>query len=307
MELRGLIISLRELNIAKEDDPERFVMEDGLTELLDGLYRHNVQVINIDMFQADNSEKLKIILELHQLKEEECLVIAATDRTLGIIGEMEIASIGYVNPLCGKQELSQAEVLVEGFDEVDFFFLERIYQRKHGIPWTVIETDRCFLREMTMEDLDELYRLYEDPEITRYMEGLYEDREKEEEYTRAYIHNMYRFYGYGMWLVIQKETGKIIGRAGINNVDIHGRPALEMGYMIGKAYQNQGYAAEACEGIIQFAREGTEFEELHCLIEKENKKSIHFAEKLGFLWKEELLVKEKKMQRYTKVLREISS
>ena len=178
------------------------------------------------MFQADNSEKLKVILELHRLKEEECLMIAATKQTLHIIEKMNVASIGYVNPICGKQDLSQAEVLVEGFDEVDFFFLERIYQRKHGIPWTVIETDRCFLREMTMEDLDELYRLYEDPEITRYMEGLYEDRKKEEEYTRAYINNMYRFYGYGMWLVIQKETGKIIGRAGLNNIDIHGRPCL---------------------------------------------------------------------------------
>lgn len=90
MELRGLIISLQELNIAKEDDPERFVMEDGLTELLDGLYRHNVQIINIDMFQADNAEKLKVILELHKLKEEECLMIAATGKTLRIIEKMNI-------------------------------------------------------------------------------------------------------------------------------------------------------------------------------------------------------------------------
>lgn len=302
MELRGLIISLQELNIAKEDDPERFVMEDGLTELLDGLYRHNVQIINIDMFQADNAEKLKVILELHKLKEEECLMIAATGKTLRIIEKMNIASIGYLNPICGKQDLSQTEVLVEGFDEVDFFFLERIYQRKHGIPWTVIETDRCFLREMTMEDLDALYQLYEEPEITRYMEGLYEDREKEEEYTRAYINNMYRFYGYGMWLVIEKETGKIIGRAGLNNVDIHGEPALEMGYMVGKPYQNQGYATEVCEGILQFAAEATEFKMINCLIQKENVKSVHLIEKLDFTWEEELEIQEKTMQRYTKTL-----
>ena len=302
MELRGLIISLQELNIAKEDDPERFVMEDGLTELLDGLYRHNVQIINIDMFQADNAEKLKVILELHKLKEEECLMIAATGKTLRIIEKMNIASIGYLNPICGKQDLSQTEVLVEGFDEVDFFFLERIYQRKHGIPWTVIETDRCFLREMTMEDLDALYQLYEEPEITRYIEGLYEDREKEEEYTRAYINNMYRFYGYGMWLVIEKETGKIIGRAGLNNVDIHGEPALEMGYMVGKPYQNQGYATEVCEGILQFAAEATEFKMINCLIQKENVKSVHLIEKLDFTWEEELEIQEKTMQRYTKTL-----
>lgn len=302
MAFGGLIISLQELNIAKEDDPERFVMEDGLTELLDGLYRHNVQIVNIDMFQADNPQKLKVILELHQLKEEECLLIAATERTVRVIEGMDVACMGYLNPICGKQDLSRAEVLVEGFEEVDFFFLERVYQRKHGIPWTVIETDRCFLREMTMEDLDELYQLYQEPEITRYMEGLYEDRAKEEEYTRAYINNMYRFYGYGMWIVTDKQSGTMIGRAGLNNVDIHGEPALEMGYMIGKAYQNQGYATEVCEGIIRFAAEGTEFSVLNCLIQKENVKSIHLMEKLDFAWEEELELQGKTMQRYTKIL-----
>ena len=193
-------------------------------------------------------------------------------------------------------------MLVEGFDEVDFFFLERIYQRQHGIPWTVIETDRCFLREMTLEDLDDLYRLYQDPEITQYMEGLYEDREKEEEYTKAYINNMYHFYGYGMWLVIEKETGKIMGRAGLNNIDLHGEPALEMGYMIGKNYQNQGYATEVCDGILQYAAEATEFEMINCLIQKENVKSVHVVEKLDFTWKEEVEIQEKTMQRYTKTL-----
>ncbi len=302
MELRGLIISLQELNIAKEDDPERFVMEDGLTELLDGLYRHNVQIINIDMFQADNPKKLEVILELHRLKEEECLMIAATERVLHIIEKMDVASIGYVNPNCGKQDLSQAQLLVEGFEEVDFFFLERVYQRKHEIPWTVIETKRCFLREMAMKDLDDLYRLYKDPEITKYMEGLYEDRKKEEEYTKAYINNMYHFYGYGMWLVVEKRTGVILGRAGLNNLDIHGTPELEMGYMIGKEYQNQGYATEVCEGILQFAKEATEYKTLNCLIQKENVKSVHMMEKLDFTWVEELEIKGKTMQRYTKTL-----
>lgn len=302
MELRGLIISLKELNIVKEGEPERFVMEDGLTELLDGLYKYNVQIINIDMFQADTKEKLELILQVHRLKEEECLMLAATADTLSMIEGMNVASIGYLNPAYENQNLSQAEILVEGFEEVDYFFLERIYQRRHGIPWTVIETERCLLREMTLEDLDEVYRLYEEPEITRYMEDLYENREIEEEYTKAYINNMYRFYGYGMWLVIEKKTGHIIGRAGLNNVDIHGESSLEMGYLIGMPYQKQGYAAEVCKGIIQFAREGTEYKILNCLIQKENTRSIQLVKKLDFTWEEELEIQRKKMQRYTKTL-----
>ena len=150
--LRGLILSMRELNIAQADDPERFVMDDGLTELLDGLYRYGVQIINLDMFAADSPKKLQVILELHRLQPEHCLLLASTDRVLSIIDRMEMASLGYLNPQIPGQKLSQAKMLVENFEEVDFHFLERVYQRKHGIPWTVIETRRCFLREMTLEE-----------------------------------------------------------------------------------------------------------------------------------------------------------
>lgn len=302
MKLRGLIISLKELNIAKAEDPERFVMEDGLTELLDGLYRHDVQVINLDMFHADSREKLQVILQLHQLMPKECLLLAATDRVLSIIEGMEIACLGYVNPRLPRQSFPGVEMLAEGFEEIGFEFLEHVYQRKHGIPWTVIETKRCILREMTLEDLDDLYRLYEGEGVTRYMEGLYQERQKEEEYTRAYIENVYRFYGYGMWLAIDKMTGRLAGRAGLNIRELNGAPALELGYVIGVEFQNQGYATELCRAILDFARENTEFTRIHCLIHRENRISIRLAGNLGFVWKEEIETEGKILQRYERML-----
>lgn len=302
MALRGLILSLQELNIAQPDDLERFVMEDGLTELLDGLNYYGVQIINLDIFLVDNQEKLQTVLEIYEIKPEECLLIGATDQTFSIIEKMNIASLAYINPILPKQMLKAAKFVVEGFEEVDFYFLERIYQRKHGIPWTVIETERCFLREMIVEDLEDLYKLYHGKDITKYIEELYEDRKKEEEYTKAYIKNMYQFYGYGMWIAVEKNSGTIIGRAGLNHRELCGKPSLEMGYVIGENYQNQGYATELCKGIMQFVQEKTEFEELHCLIEKENKVSIHLVKKLGFLWKEEVKIQGKRMQRYMKRL-----
>ena len=80
MQLRGLILSLQEFNIANEKDPERFVMEDGLTELLDGLYRYQVQIINLDLFHAYSVEKLQMILQLYQIEPKECLLFAASDQ-----------------------------------------------------------------------------------------------------------------------------------------------------------------------------------------------------------------------------------
>lgn len=300
MELRGLILSMRELNIAQEKDAERFVMEDGLTELLDGLYRYGVRIINLDMFHADCWEKLQAVLNLHQLEPEECLMLASTDRVLSIIEGTKIACLGYLNPRIPGQKLSGVKMLVESFEEVDFHYLERVYQRKHGIPWTVIETKRCYLREAAVEDLDDLYKIYQGESITRYMEGLYEERQKEEEYTRAYIENMYHFYGYGMWIAVEKASGRIIGRAGLNSLNLHGEPALEMGYVIGEEFQQKGYATELCKGILRYAREATEFGEIHCLIHKDNQISIHLAENLGFSWQEEIEIQGKPLQRYTK-------
>lgn len=297
MKFRGLIISLKELNIAQGKDAERFVMEDGLTELLDSLYRHEVQIVNLDMFQADCPEKLQAVLELCRLAPEECLLVAATDRVLSIIEGMDVAVLGYANPRIPGQKFSGVGVVVESFEEVGFLFLEHAYQRKHNIPWTVIETRRCLLREMTLEDLDDLYELYQGESITKHMEGLYE-RKKEEEYTKAYIQNVYRFYGYGMWLAVDKKSGRLIGRAGLNNLNLHGEAALEMGYVVGEKYQNQGYATELCRAILAFAKKNTGFGRVQCLIHKDNRISIHLAENLGFAWQEEMEVQGRTLQRY---------
>ena len=91
---------------------------------------------------------------------------------------------------------------------------------------------------------------------------------------RAYIENMYGFYEYGMWLVFSRETGKLIGRAGLEHD--------EMGYMIAPEFQNQGYATEVCRFIIDYARENTDFEELYCRIDERNEASVRLAKKLGF-------------------------
>lgn len=213
---------------------------------------------------------------------EEALLITTRDDTLAEAAGLPIASIGYRHADFSHEGLYQADILVEGFEEVDAYFLERIYQRKHNIPWRVIETGRCYLREMTLDDLDDLYEMYADPSITEYMEPLYE-RKQEEEYTRAYINNMYRFYGYGMWLIKDRKTHEFIGRAGLNNLEIDGEEFLEMGYAIKVSHQRKGYASEVCQAVIDYAK-GAElgYEKLHCFVWEGNYASMVLLERLNF-------------------------
>ena len=162
---------------------------------------------------------------------------------------------------------------MESLAELDIEYLERVRRRYNHIPWDIGETDRCLIRELSLSDLPALYELYDKPGMTDFVEPLY-DYETELEYQKAYIENMYGFYEYGMWLVFSRETGKLIGRAGLEH--------NEMGYMIAPELWNQGYATEVCRFIIDYARENTDFEELYCRIDEKNTASVRLAKKLGF-------------------------
>lgn len=165
---------------------------------------------------------------------------------------------------------------------ISSFYLERIYRRYCEIPWDIFETKRCLVREMTTDDMEAMYALYKDKEITRYVEPLYEDREREKAYIIEHIKHMYGFFEYGMWLVLDKENGQLIGRVGICNREINGCAEPELGYVIGKSYQRQGYGLEVCQQVLSYAKEELGLEFLNCFVEEENLPSIALAEKLGF-------------------------
>lgn len=131
-----------------------------------------------------------------------------------------------------------------------------------------------------MDDLDALYEIY-DETVTRYVEALYEDRKEEEEFTIAYIKNMYGFYGYGVWIVELKD-GTIIGRAGISNRSIDGEMELEIGYVLGSSYRKQGYASEAVGAVADYAFQELDADKINCFIQENNISSIKLAERLGF-------------------------
>lgn len=164
-------------------------------------------------------------------------------------------------------------------EETKELYFERVYRRLRGIPWDILETERCTLRETTVEDVDAFYELYKDPSMTLYMEDLYEDPEEERQYIRDYIKNQYGFYDYGVWTVIEKESGTIIGRAGLSVRP--GEEDPELGFLIGVPWQGKGYATEVCRAIIQYAATQLEAKGVVAYVQPENKASIRVCEKVG--------------------------
>ena len=206
--------------------------------------------------------------------------------------EKGIPSLLYLHDGNKEESMSQIPYAITDFDGIDYAYLCNIAKRFYHIPWTILQTRRCVLREMTEDDLDALYEVYRDPEVSKYTENLYEDREKERTYIRDYIEQVYRFCGLGIWVIVLKETNTIIGRAGLAWRDGYDTP--EIGFVIAKDYQRQGYAFEVCDSILHYCKE-MDFKTIRVLYQKENIASEKLCKKLGFEVKREFEADGKRM------------
>lgn len=237
----------------------------------------------------------KIILDKELNKEElEKLEILFRETGRDILEQFLILTDSpELARICRKLDMAVAAVLsdeekdfpgipyaVTDIGDLDEAYLERIWQRYRRIPWKICETHRCIVRETVPEDVDSFYRIYRDKSITAYMEDLFQDSEKERNYINEYIEKVYGFYGFGMWTVCLKETGEVIGRAGLSMREGFEEP--ELGYVIGKPWQRQGIAAEVCREILAYGRDELGFEAVRALMHPENAASEHLCRKLGF-------------------------
>lgn len=180
---------------------------------------------------------------------------------------------------------------VEEPEQLEKEYVERVYRRLRGLPWNILETERCLIRETTPEDVEDFFRIYSDPAITRYMDGLYPDREEEKEYVREYIEKVYKFYEFGVWTVVEKSSGSVIGRAGFSYREGYDDP--EIGFIIGVPWQRKGYAEEVCRGILEYGVNRLGFQEVNAMVETGNEASLMLCDKLGFRAVQELYLGEK--------------
>lgn len=193
----------------------------------------------------------------------------------------QIPYVVWLNEKNRNQRFPDGAYCVENLSDIDAGYLDRVYRRFHNIPWDIAETPRLRIREIAVGDVPQLYELYSDASVTQYMEPLFAEPEQEMSYTRDYIKNVYGFYGFGMWVLESRESGRIIGRAGLEYKE--GFEGLELGFMLGVTYQHKGYAYEACSAILSYGIEQLGQRTYCSFINEHNEASIHLCERLGFV------------------------
>lgn len=187
----------------------------------------------------------------------------------------------YLTPHNASLPLAAYPYAVTSLEGLDADYLEKIYRRHAGLPWEIVRTGRLVVREMEEKDLDSLYEIYGGAGMTDYMKGLSEDREEEKEKLKSYIKEAYAVRGYGLWLLEERTSGRVVGRAGFTWKE--GDSCPQLGFAVAVAEQRKGYCTESCRAILEYAGEELGFEEVGAFAAEGNTASHRVLRGLGFL------------------------
>ncbi len=265
---------------------------EAIEEVMDSLnIRHYFNSYVSGMSVKNSKPAPDIFLEaakrLH-VSPEECIVIEDSFHGVTAAQAAGMISIGFVNPNSGNQDLRKASILVEGFDEVDYAFLNQIYQNNQ-FPAIILTTENFILRELTVSDIPVLYHLYQETNVGEFLDDMKDSLLIEQEKQQAYIQNVYRYYGFGLWGVVLKESTKLIGRCGIEYKTLLGETVYEIGYLLDPAYQGYGYAKEFTTAVISYCFQELDIHRIVAVIDKRNIRSLHLAEQVGMLKTDEFM------------------
>ena len=221
--------------------------------------------------------------------EYDALYIADSERLLRRLQDLGAASCGYSHGgqtpgNGGLAPIKRADYILMEPQWVDRDSLVKIWQRQRRLPWMILETARCVVREFVPEDLEAIRALY-DEEAERFLEAPSEDTEKERKILEAYIDRVYRLCGYGHWAVISRQTGELIGRIGFSfpNSSAPGpAPDATFGYLVRKDMRGKGIAREVCAALIEYGFSQLGFELIGADTALSNNASDKILRSFGF-------------------------
>ncbi len=145
----------------------------------------------------------------------------------------------------------------------------------------IFETERLFLRELNQNDFGALCKIMQDEETMYAYEGAFSDQEVRDWLDRQL--SRYREYGFGLWAVVLKKTGEVIGQCGLTMQPWKNEEVLEIGYLFQRQFWHNGFATEAAVACKKYAFEVLKADEVCSIIRDTNLPSQRVAERNGMV------------------------
>lgn len=142
-----------------------------------------------------------------------------------------------------------------------------------------IETRRLILRHFTPNDADELYHIYSNRDLFKYMSN---EKPLLRDQTRLLIYSLienWQQHRFGVWALIDKKDKKLIGHCGFKFLD--NTQEIQIGYLLLKSYWGNGLGTEAASTALKYGFEVARFERVVAIAKPENVASRRVMEKVG--------------------------
>lgn len=144
---------------------------------------------------------------------------------------------------------------------------------------SIIETPRLRLRPFRESDLDDLARIHDDPEVTRFLGGGKPiDRDLTWRQIAMFLGHA-QIRGYSMLAIEDRTSGKLLGRCGPWFPE--GWPMVEVGWLVDRTCRGQGIATEAARAALDWSFAQLAVTKVCSLIRPDNLPSARVAAKLG--------------------------
>jgi RimJ/RimL family protein N-acetyltransferase len=143
---------------------------------------------------------------------------------------------------------------------------------------TELLTERLHLRPFRADDFEAHARICADPDVMRYIRAGALPR-ADAWWQMARYMGHWQLRGYGLWAVVERTTGDLIGHLGFLNPE--GGHGFELGWALARDAWGRGFALEGTRAAVHHAFTALNRDHIACLIRPENTRSIRLAERLG--------------------------
>jgi ribosomal-protein-alanine N-acetyltransferase len=143
----------------------------------------------------------------------------------------------------------------------------------------ILETERLLLRHFTLDDVAALQAVLGDPVAMQWYPAPF-DREGVENWITRNL-DRYQSDGYGLWAMVLKSSGEMIGDCGCVLQEVQDRKEVEIAYHVRRDLWGNGYATEAARACMDYAFNRIGVSRVISMIRPENRNSLRVAEKNG--------------------------
>lgn len=147
-----------------------------------------------------------------------------------------------------------------------------------------LETKRLILRKLTTLDVEALFQLWNDNEVTQHMTIPSLTSVQQAEDAIQMFSLQFQRREIIRWGIFRKEDGVLLGTVGFNNWILKLGCRGEVGYELGSEYRGQGFMTEALEAVIAYGFQEMNLNRIEAMVVPGTFGSLKLLRKLGFQW-----------------------